>query len=192
MGGTCKDTGCDAQHDASNGTCWCEWGCPHCTRATSKEKCSNLRRVLYGLGLNYTDDVRLCLKRHPQLCFTASKCLCALVVSNLLVFLHCGDRNNRFFKLCLNFAGFGNEPCPLGPIHTGGRTRCRTNSNIFPLILLACSVDTPIHINRSHLLALPCALRPESCVDWALHNAGSTVNARHSHSVWNSSFPAKI
>ena len=26
-----------------NGTCWCEWGCPHCTQATSKEKCSNLR-----------------------------------------------------------------------------------------------------------------------------------------------------
>ncbi len=42
------------------------------------------------------------------------------------------------------------------------------NSNVFPLMLLACSVDTPIHINRSHLLASHCALRPASCVDWAL------------------------
>ncbi len=25
------------------GPCWCEWGCPHCTQATSKEKCSNVR-----------------------------------------------------------------------------------------------------------------------------------------------------
>ena len=28
------------------------------------------------------------------------------------------------------------------------------NSNANPLMLFACSVDTPIHINRSHLLAL--------------------------------------
>ncbi len=27
----------------ANGTCWCEWECPHCTPATSKEKRSNLR-----------------------------------------------------------------------------------------------------------------------------------------------------
>ena len=27
----------------ANGTWWCEWGCPHCTQATSKEKCLNLR-----------------------------------------------------------------------------------------------------------------------------------------------------
>ena len=43
----------------------------------------------------------------------------------------------------------------------------RANSNIFPLMLLACSVDTPILINRSHLLALHCASHPTSCVDWA-------------------------
>ena len=43
----------------------------------------------------------------------------------------------------------------------------RANSNIFPLMLLACSVDTPIHINRSHLLVSCCASRPASCVDWA-------------------------
>ena len=39
----------DAMHNATqaNGTCWCEWGYPHCTQATSKEKRSNLcaRRV---------------------------------------------------------------------------------------------------------------------------------------------------
>ncbi len=34
-------------------------------------------------------------------------------------------------------------------------------------MLLACSVDTPIHINRSHLLASRCASRPASCVDCA-------------------------
>ena len=35
----------DATRNATqaNGTCWCEWGCPHCMQATSKEKCSNLR-----------------------------------------------------------------------------------------------------------------------------------------------------
>ncbi len=37
----------------TNGTCWCEWECPHCTQATSKDLHSNLRaRVLCGLGLN--------------------------------------------------------------------------------------------------------------------------------------------
>ncbi len=41
------------------------------------------------------------------------------------------------------------------------------NWNVFPLMLLECSVDTPIHINRSHLLASRCASRPASCVDWA-------------------------
>ena len=42
-----------------------------------------------------------------------------------------------------------------------------TNWNVFPLMLFGCSVDTPIHINRSHLLALHCASGPASCVDWA-------------------------
>ncbi len=51
-----------------------------------------------------------------------------------------------------------------GPIRTGCGTRC---TQIFPLMLLVCSVDTPIHINRSHLLASPCASRPGFCVDWA-------------------------
>ncbi len=39
----------------------------------------------------------------------------------------------------------------------------RTNSNVFPFMLLACSVDTPIHINRSHLLASRCASRHVLC-----------------------------
>ena len=39
----------------------------------------------------------------------------------------------------------------FGPIHTG---RAPTNSNANPLMLLVCSVDTSIHINRPHLLAL--------------------------------------
>ena len=43
----------------------------------------------------------------------------------------------------------------------------RANWNDFPLMLLGCSVDTPIHINRSHLLASLWASRPASCVDWA-------------------------
>ena len=34
-----------------------------------------------------------------------------------------------------------------------------TNSNIFPLMLLVCSVNTPIHINRPHLLTSRCASR---------------------------------
>ncbi len=38
----------------------------------------------------------------------------------------------------------------------------------FPLMLLASSVDTPIDNNRSHLLALPCALRCASCVNGAI------------------------
>ena len=42
------------------------------------------------------------------------------------------------------------------------------NSNVFPLMLLVCSVDTLIHINRPHLLASHCALHPVSCVVWAL------------------------
>ncbi len=35
----------DVTHNATqaNRTCWCEWECSHCTQATSKEKCSNLR-----------------------------------------------------------------------------------------------------------------------------------------------------
>ncbi len=35
----------DAMRNATqaNGTCWCEWGCPHCIQATLKEKLSNLR-----------------------------------------------------------------------------------------------------------------------------------------------------
>ena len=50
----------------------------------------------------------------------------------------------------------------LGPIHTG---RARANSNANPLMLLVCIVDTPIHINRSHLLApMESAIPPPHCV----------------------------
>ncbi len=35
-------------------------------------------------------------------------------------------------------------------------------------VVCVCSVDTPIHINRSHLLASRCASHPASCVDWTL------------------------
>ena len=52
------------------------------------------------------------------------------------------------------------------------------NLNIFPLMLLACSVDTPIHINRSRLLALHCASPPTSCVDWALGSGNRSQNLR--------------
>ncbi len=48
----------------------------------------------------------------------------------------------------------------------GHDTRANLNAN--PLMLLECSVDTPIHINRSHLLASCGVSRPASCVDWAL------------------------
>ncbi len=50
----------DATRNATqaNRTCWCEWGCPHCMQATSKEKHWNLHAhcvpVLCGLGLSYT------------------------------------------------------------------------------------------------------------------------------------------
>ena len=57
-----------------------------------------------------------------------------------------------------------------GPIHTGRGTWRVCKFELFPLMLLACSVDTPIHINRSHLLASRCASRPASCVDWASVN----------------------
>ncbi len=41
------------------------------------------------------------------------------------------------------------------------------NSNVFPLMLLACSVENPIHINRSHLLAsrVLCGLGPRVFVE---------------------------
>ena len=35
-----RDAMCNAMW--ANGTCWCEWGCPHCMQATSKVKHSNL------------------------------------------------------------------------------------------------------------------------------------------------------
>ncbi len=45
----------DATHNAmqANGTCWCEWGCLHCTQATLKEKFSNLwaHRVLHPVWI---------------------------------------------------------------------------------------------------------------------------------------------
>ena len=47
-----------------------------------------------------------------------------------------------------------------------GRNAC-ANWKVFPLMLLVCSVDTPIHINRSHLLVSHCVSHPASCVDWA-------------------------
>ena len=45
------------------------------------------------------------------------------------------------------------------------RCNAHANWNIFPLMLLACSVNTPIDDNRSHLLALRCASRQASCVN---------------------------
>ncbi len=54
------------------------------------------------------------------------------------------------------------------------------NSNVFPLMLLVCSVDTPIHINRSHLLALHCAWCPASCVDWASRHGARNESTHHS------------
>ncbi len=46
----------------ANGTCWCEWECPHCTQATSKDLCLNLcTRIQCGLGLKPPN-----LKNHPQ------------------------------------------------------------------------------------------------------------------------------
>ncbi len=53
-----------------------------------------------------------------------------------------------------------------------GRDAC-TNSNVFPLMLLACSVDTPIHINWSHLLAL----RARVLCGWGL-NTGMCCHLR--------------
>ncbi len=45
-----------ARATQENGTYWCEWGCPHCTQATSKDLRSNLRaRVLCGLGPTLPD-----------------------------------------------------------------------------------------------------------------------------------------
>ena len=76
------------------------------------------------------------------------------------------------------------------PVHTGrARANSRPNSNTNPLMLLACSVDTPIHINRSHLLALHRASRGPSCVDEARegHNkcvAGFVSLVRCYYSTW--------
>ncbi len=51
----------DATRNAikANGTCWCEWGCPHRMQATSKGKtfefaCACGVCILCGLGLNKT------------------------------------------------------------------------------------------------------------------------------------------
>ncbi len=64
---------------------------------------------------------------------------------------------------------------PLGPIHTGrGHNTC-ANSNIFSFMLLACSVVTPIHINRPHWLASHCALRVASRVLCGLGLMGPAV-----------------
>ena len=57
------------------------------------------------------------------------------------------------------------KSCSLEAQSTPGAGRkARANWNIFPLMLLVCSVDIPIHINRSHLLASHCASRPPSRV----------------------------
>ncbi len=41
-----------ARATQANGTCWYEWGCPHCTQATSKDLHSNVRtHAQCGLGL---------------------------------------------------------------------------------------------------------------------------------------------
>ena len=58
----------DAMHNATqaNVTCWCEWGYPHCTQATSKEKHSNLstpcvpRPVWMGPWQYHRASVRTC------------------------------------------------------------------------------------------------------------------------------------
>ena len=46
----------------ANGICWCEWGCPHCTQATSKEKCSNLcvRRIPRPVWIGPEDWIGIC------------------------------------------------------------------------------------------------------------------------------------
>ncbi len=74
-------------------------------------------------------------------------------------------RSFRFF-----FFSWQEEPAPRLPLaqstQDAGRDTC-TNWNIFPLMLLARSVDTPFTSTWSHMLALRCASHPASCVDWA-------------------------
>ena len=52
-------------------------------------------------------------------------------------------------------------------IHTGRGTRCARKFECFSFDVACLQCGHPIHINRSHLLALRCASRPASCVDWA-------------------------
>ena len=48
-----------ARATQANETCCCEWECPHCTQATSKDLRSNLRAcVQCGLGLYFDKDVK--------------------------------------------------------------------------------------------------------------------------------------
>ncbi len=42
-----------------------------------------------------------------------------------------------------------------GLIHTDARRDAHANWNVFPLVLLASSVNTPIDNKKSHLLVLP-------------------------------------
>ena len=64
-----------------------------------------------------------------------------------------------------------------------GRDAC-VNSNVFPLMLLACSVDTPIHINRSHLLASRCASVPRPVWIGPVLHALTTMTMDVNENLW--------
>ena len=63
------------------------------------------------------------------------------------------------------------------------------NSNANPLMLLACSVNTPIDNNRSHLPALRCTSSRASCVNVALANQIPGIH-RLDHALGRQTAPA--
>ena len=48
--------------------------------------------------------------------------------------------------------------------------QCARKFECFSFDVACMQCGHPIHINRSHLLASPCASCPASCVDWALRS----------------------
>ncbi len=74
----------------ANGTCWCEWGCPHCMQATSKEKWTNLRtlRIPHAVwiepkGLKDTVSSAPNIKQARVLAYASEHSCCDSILSYL-------------------------------------------------------------------------------------------------------------
>ncbi len=97
-----------------------------------------LRKFCHGFRDLYT----LCVSRLMESIWHLQVCQ---LLPSFCVFVN--TRNNTTTSL---FCTSCNDSV-LGPIHTG---RARANPNANPLMLLACSVNTPIYAHRFHLLCV--------------------------------------